>query len=154
MQVLDRKIVTQCDIDLFNYVARAAFDAFATFVYCHYLLSVRTDTQYWRDVHKRSIAKYIDFLDDGNIFGKLIKSKVLGANYDFAPGISCIANGMNYNPMTKSQLLQEVHSLRLTNYKSGLEEQEKIWQQFKMLCKEFSDSSPTLYRYLRDTIYR
>jgi len=154
LQVLDRKIVTQCDIDLFNYVARVAFDAFATFVYCHYLLSVRTDTQYWRDVHKRSIAKYIDFLDDGNIFGKLIKSKVLGVNYDFAPGISCIANGMNYNPMTKSQLLQEVHSLRLTNYKSGLEEQEKIWQQFKMFCKEFSDSSPTLYRYLKDTIYR
>jgi len=152
-QVLDREIVSQMDIDLVNNLCKKGFDAFANFIYIHYLLSQRTDTEYWRDLKKRSVTHLIDGNENENMFAKYMNTKVIGGSYEFGTGIHCISMGLNYNPMTINKLKSEEHLLRLSNYKRGLELQEKAWDEFKQMSNYIADNSPTLYEYLKENIY-
>jgi tryptophan halogenase len=49
-QTLDNEQVNRMHIDWFNYMANVTMQSFKTFVTCHYTLSSRRDTPYWKHV--------------------------------------------------------------------------------------------------------
>ena len=53
---LGREVINQWDIDVYNRGTFRFFDDFAQFVSLHYALSVREDTEYWREIRSRSLS--------------------------------------------------------------------------------------------------
>ena len=104
VKVLQRETVTQWDRDVFNVMCKEGFDNFTEFVALHYALSHRDDSEYWRDITKKSfydnrILKKIDNpVHTSNIFENIMKQKMEDNRYQLQGGIHTIATGMGWFP--------------------------------------------------------
>lgn len=142
------QLVTQFDRDGFNWMCKKVFDSFAKFVSLHYALSVRNDTEYWKDAGKRTYAS-IDLHGD-DVFTATFSSKY--EYYNFADdAISCIATGLNYFPT-------DIHNMQSYNYNDS-----DLSEEFKEISKrldskidswnQIASKQPKLIDFLKERIY-
>lgn len=118
----------------FNREMNTSMDNTSWWVACHYLLSKRTDTQYWRDyIDKVEIPSNInrDFLN--------FLYRTLDHNYyAFHPASNFIAYGMGVHPKTKEQFKFD--------YNGFLDDYERL--------SNIVDTFPSHYEYLKNNIYK
>ena len=69
VKYLGRDIISRWDQDGYNAGIRKFFQEFAEFVALHYALSTRTDTEYWRDISKKSFCPSMVNLDPTSVIG-------------------------------------------------------------------------------------
>lgn len=104
---LSREVVNNFEKESFNLACKMDFRQFAEFVAMHYALSVRGDTEYWRDNQNRAYDTELSKLVPPSVTG--VKTNAIERfqkfQYDPNSGFHCIAAGMNYNPCDISTLL-------------------------------------------------
>jgi flavin-dependent dehydrogenase len=101
VRTLKRDNITQLDRDIYNCKCTKMFKMFAEFVALHWYMSERDDTEYWRDLNKKSI---ID-----KVFGNFDIHRIINSrdsfNYLNFTGLHCIATGMNRFPADEVSLI-------------------------------------------------
>lgn len=153
--VLLRGSVSQWDRDEFNLKCEDEFNYWAQFVSMHYALSHRNDSEYWRDIGKKS---YIDLfpavnrLQTQGLYFQTLYQKNFLKYFQNDPGINCLAAGMNWNPNDLT-VLKNIFSV-------GVD----IKQEFSIVIdklklkkdswKRAVETAPSLYQYLKDNIYK
>ena len=155
VKFLGRERVNQWDIDTYNTGIRRYFHNFAEFVGLHYALSVRDDSEYWREISRRSFSpemvEQIPTLSVG--FADLAHRKMHQQEFDSSSGIHCIANGMRWPVVDESVVAQWSHYNRHNNYKQIIDEIIPLWNKEQRQWKREADDSPTLYEFLKTNIY-
>lgn len=152
-RTISRGKVSQNDIDMYNAVTKTMFDTFASFVSMHYALSVRQDTQYWKDISNRS---FDPSLEDGKPKyhkGYLNLAECLFTTHSTPPesGWGCISTGLNHLPVddTIASFFELSDPVSFNKVKNVMRMWEKIHQEWEYEA----DNSPTLYEYLKNNIY-
>jgi len=164
---LDRDHFNQFEIDAYNTTTRIMFDGLCKFVALHYALSLRDDTEYWRDVRRRSYAGYL--IDDAqtnqvkeireciDAFGQLIGRKSYVHDHNIRGGEHCIANGLNFNVLSMENIVHD----SFYNYGPKIDEAKKTldtmmvkWEEKQKEWQKIADESPTLAQYLYDNFYK
>lgn len=155
IRCIGRETINQWDRDVYNQSTFQFFDNFAEFVSLHYALSVRTDTEYWREIRSRCLSpdmvknlptKAVGFSDFAN-------RKMYNHEYDGTAGIHCIATGMRYFIVDENVIkLWEFHNPHM-RYREGIDKLIPIWNKEQRQWKREAEDSPSLYEYLRDNIY-
>lgn len=155
IRALSREKTTQWDIDFYNKSTREIYDTFVNFIRIHYSLSVRDDSQYWKDNFSRSnyFNKSLLLSNNLNHIEDLYNSKV----NTFVPfdrgGITWISSGMNYHILDKVSVLHGElangmdYKKELNMYFIELDKKRLAWENNALL-------SPTLYEYLKNRFYK
>jgi hypothetical protein len=149
----ERDTVTQWDKDLFNLSCRIVFNNWAEFVAMHYALSERDDSQYWKDNMNREYDKTIDELkvEEKTGFRRMMITKIRDYRYDETSGISHVAAGYGYSPLTDNTLRYE-NSKKEFDYGFYLPIIEKLDER-KLKWDFIVRDSPSLYNFLKDEVY-
>jgi tryptophan halogenase len=155
VKFLGRDIVSRWDQDTYNSGIRRYFHNFAEFVGLHYALSVRTDTEYWREISKRSFCpEMVDQIPTLSVgFADFAYRKVQLQEFDNTGGIHCIATGMRYPLVDESVVSQWQHYNPNTDYKKYIDEMIPIWNKEQRQYKREADDCPTIYEYLKNNIH-
>jgi len=151
--ILDRNDINQFDKDTFNHSCRTLFQNWAEFVALHYALSVRNDTPYWRDNMEREYDKGINDLSYTQAIGfrAAMYNKITENRFPEGSGISCIATGMNWFPMS-DKTLRYANKLEKFDYNAFIPSIKRMDERKKEWNSVVKDS-PTLYKYLKKEIY-
>jgi len=140
---LERGDFTQWDRDTHNLECNKTFDEFTAFVTMHYSLSVRDDTQYWRDVRERSLIHLKDV-------PPMMEAKMRDHFLNPYGGMHYIATGLNWQPVSLLDVEQMVYDPETEKideeWTKHLETNKKKWQ-------EKIKKMPTQYQYLKDNIH-
>ena len=85
-------IVPKDKIKRFNSVNKMAVDAIASYIELHYIMSKRTDSQFWKDVSSIELTKVQKetielFLDPGRSFNRTTVDAVTGGHNIFDQSI-------------------------------------------------------------------
>lgn len=147
-------MVSEFDRNSFNWSCRSMFDGFAQFVALHYSLSYRDDTEYWRDVGRRSYCDVDKSLHRGNsrddsfIQAFDAKFNVTRFNND---GMNAVATGLHYY----STDLHFIHSANDAgvNLAEEFEEVTKNLNTKKELWDFLASKCPTVYDFTKERIY-
>jgi hypothetical protein len=157
VRVLDLEYVNQFDIDMYNNACRIMFENFSEFVSMHYALSKRDDTEYWKDIQKRSFSNkmtdnslhrstaYYEFQDTF-----MFKNE----HNNLHAGIHCIATGLNY-PMVNDHIIndksfvfkEQDFSELVKLLKANLTKNKARWS-------KASENAVSLYEFLKQKIYK
>lgn len=153
--VLLRGSVSQWDRDEFNLKCEDEFNYWAQFVSMHYALSHRDDSEYWRDIGKRSYVSLIpniNKLQTQSLYHQTLYQKNFVKSFQDDPGINCLAAGMNW------------HTNDLTTLKNIFSVGVDIKDEFAIVLKNLEDkktkwkraveTAPSLYQYLKDNFYK
>ena len=155
IKTLDRPAVKQWDIDVYNASCLQIFRNFAEFVALHYALSIRNDTNYWIANGDRTYSPGLPSLKPQPFQGfyDLQHRKMFSGIAPVSAGITRISIGMNYMILdpTAIQLKQNRDGV---DYKKVYAETFKILEKKKTYWKAATDMEPTLYEYLKNTIYK
>jgi hypothetical protein len=151
---LKREKVSQWDKDIFNYTVRQKFDQFVEFIRIHYSLSLRDDSQYWKDNMSRSYDINRSRLSDPEAqhLYSIQKIKTTDFNIPVSGGITWITSGMNY------MLLDDV-SVRLGEIANGMNYKKDLEPYFNNLDTKkgrwslSAKNSPSLCDYLKNKYY-
>ena len=149
--------ISQFDKDTFNLSAKARFRTFAEFVAMHYSLSHRDDTLYWKEIKNKVFDKNLNIDNVRFITGftHLMADRMIQKKYQLNEGISCIATGLNYFPVTIEDVLsyecEPRYELKKTkenisNMVNHLEKQNQEWN-------DAVKNEKSLYQYLKENIY-
>jgi tryptophan halogenase len=152
---LERPAVTQWDIDVYNASTLHIFRNFAEFVALHYALSIRNDTEYWQANNRRVYSPGLDSLTPQSFqgFNDLQHIKMFTNRAPVHAGITRIAVGMNY-PLLDSTTARQ-HEIRdQSNYKEVFKQSFESFEKKKMYWNSLADLEPSLYEYLKNTIYK
>ena len=153
-KTLLRDGVTQWDKDVYNTSTRGLYNNLAEFVALHYALSIREDTQYWKDISEKTYCeKMINLIPSHNVgFFDLQNKKMFNARLDPTAGITYVSVGMNYFLKDKIDQEWEIYGdyNNLKKYVDSLKEKFEIK---KNKWKTASNNSPSLYDYLKSNIY-
>lgn len=149
---INRETVGQWDIDSYNYITQKMFDGFAKFVSLHYLLSERSDTEYWRECKKISISDRLKFHHSDTMM-HLIQRKYIHNFHEIADGTHCISNGLNYNIVNEERIRRDSFYGNRTIHKSDIDVLIPLWEKRKMIQYEKSMKCPTIYKYLKEKFY-
>ena len=141
VRTLKRGKVSQWDKNSFNTSCVKFFRGFAEFVAMHYALTQRTDTEYWRDLHKKDWPMAGDFL---------LNSAARMEDYFFRSdgGFHAIATGMNYFP-TDLPLLTYNKQISPERIKKDFEPYIKAMNERKEKWKELVKNEVSAFEYLR-----
>ncbi len=133
IDVLNRGTVTEFDRYLFNDKVRGFFDEFAKFLFIHYAMSERDDTEYWRSVQERS-AEFPGFV------------QAFMDNYTLptTTGVGFIATGMDYRFINRWR--QETEERWAKDNKEWYDGMKRRW-------REEADKAPTLHDWLKENIH-
>lgn len=147
-----RNEVSQYDRDAFNYSCREVFQTFAEFVAAHYALSVRRDTQYWRDISQRTFCKkLLDYERTGsNGFEYMALNKMNNPQFRGDFGILYVSVGMHYPFFDRVDQKMNVHRADIKPY---IDANKTSFEIKKMLWEEAAEKAPTLNKYLADNIF-
>ena len=147
--------ITQIDIDGYNHAVSYELEAMKEFVECHYYLSPRTDTEYWRFHTNRSPMTY------EQMFDKLIRSPRMYQellhcwNISNAPkdlgGLPYIAAGLGYHPIAKTDYLYKMAREEFTL--AYLNEIKTKHFRYRKSVLKYLRTQPTHYEYLKQRIY-
>ena len=136
--VLRRGKPSQLMKDYYNFGTAGALDTFAQFVAIHYGLTQREDTQYWRDIFN----KQYDMEMKPPVYGipAFASDLFIGRTSEYDKrGTHYIESGMNLSPI--------IHNVG--NSINCLSQRK----QFNEEWEEKVNNLPTLYEYLKKTIY-
>lgn len=149
---LSRGSVSQFDKDAFNEKCRGDYKAFAEFVSLHYALSARDDTDYWRDIQNRKFPKTMPLgIYSPSGIDNIIFRRMENHIYDFEMGgMVCVATGMNYFPVDKSNMERYMFRHNINNYTEQFDYYFKIWDNIKKDRLEQIKSCPSLYEFLKE----
>ena len=151
--IFTRDNINQFDKDTFNYSCRSIFRNWAEFVALHYALSIRNDTPYWRDNMDRVYDKDVNDILPTEYYGfrTAINNKIIDNRFPQNSGISCIATGMNWFPMSDNTLryANKEKEYDYTPYLESIKALDKRKKEWNDVVKD----SPTLYEYLKKEIY-
>ena len=146
--------VTQWDMDVYNTTTRGLYNNFSEFVALHYALSIRNDTQYWKDITEKTYSKeMVDLIPVHTVgFFDLQNKKMFNSRIDPTAGITYVSVGMNYFLKDRIDSEWEICGDReeFKNYVDKLKENFEIK---KSHWKSSAEKCPTLYQYLKSTIY-
>ena len=151
---LNRGYVTQWDKDAYNTATLEKFNNLAEFVALHYALSVRDDSDYWKDITSKTFDPSM-VRNDPTVrrgFYDLVNRKLSYFKHSDEGGIHCIATGMHYFVFNNINLkyIENVHRIRIKDHVDNFIQNRKILQD---RWQEIANNSPTLYQYLKDNIY-
>lgn len=154
-------IVSNYDVDLFNYGFQEQIIGFKDFISQHYALSMRNDTPYWKEV-SNSITYSSSLTGKENLAGlsvngsssselgfRLHRTRKFDQNMG---GIIYIAAGMGYNPVEPNFLryedarLHESPEIRRPVYEQWLQHRDETLAHIETL--------PSHYKFLKQTIYK
>lgn len=147
-------LVTQWDRDGFNYACRVMFDGFAQFVAVHYSMSVRNDTEYWRDVGSRHYCDVDMSLQEGSStnggFLNAFKSKYHDNRFPF-DGVNAVGTGMYYFPV-------DLHLSHSYNYLNNdlVREFQDVTNKLnakKDYWNYIASQQPKVYDFMKERIY-
>ena len=149
---LDRGIVNQFDKDAFNEKCRGDYKAFAEFVALHYALSNRDDTEYWKDIQNRKFTKTMPLgVYSINGIDNLIFRRMENHIYDFEMGgMICVATGMNYFPINKSNMRRYMFRNNIKNYTEHFDKFFKVWNDIKETRIQQTKAFPSLFEFLKE----
>jgi tryptophan halogenase len=153
--VLLRGSVSQWDRDEFNLKCEDEFNYWAHFVSMHYALSHRDDSEYWRDIGKRSYVKLsstVNNLQTQGLYYQTMYQKNFVRYFQEDPGINCLAAGMNWNA-NDIALLNHIFPVG-TDLKQEFSIVIQKLEQKKTKWKKAVETAPSLYQYLKDTFYK
>ena len=163
---LGRDSYNQYEIDSYNTEIRVSYDGLCKFVALHYALSLRDDTEYWRDVRKRSYSGYL--IDDVQTnkcvemkfvldqFAEIMSRKSHIHEHNIASGNHCILNGMNYNVLSYENIISDAfynYGPKLQDAIETIDSMGIKWKESQQNWKEIADKQPTLMQYLHDNFY-
>ena len=152
-RTLERPVVSEFAKQNFNLRCHTMFRGFAEFVAMHYALSIRTDTEYWRDIQKRKYPLEEKFTRFQSDFQRNHRQRYNDFHYPTMAGINAIATGMHWGATDLSSLMYHRGVPDAEAFKNEwlpmiekLEQKKKQWTQTVKKC-------PTLYNYLKRNIY-
>lgn len=154
IKTLSRPAITQWDRDVYNAATFGMWRNFAQFVALHYALSIRNDTEYWKANANRVYAPGMPTLQPDTAVGfhDLHHRKMFAYDTPDIGGITWISVGMNYFILDKLQT--EIRQSYLEeNLKITYEPVFKMFEERKARWAEAAQNQPTLYQYLKNTIY-
>jgi tryptophan halogenase len=153
-------VVSNYDVDLFNFGFQEQILGFKDFIAQHYALSTRNDTPYWKEVtgeieFSRTMGGTInlsglthDVRSSSDLGMRLHSTRTFDTNMG---GIIYIAAGMGYNPVEKNYLayqdtkVGETVDVRKPVYETWLKHKEEVLAHIETL--------PTHYQFLADNFY-
>lgn len=146
-----RPKVHQWEKDAYNAAVRSLYNDLAEFVALHYALSMRTDTEYWQTISKKTFSQnLVDLKPNLSVgFFDLASRKMLSQEYNTQGGIHCIATGMNYFPID----INSVRSWELytkSDYSLWVKEFDEMRDELMEKWDVNADNSPSLYQYLKE----
>lgn len=153
VNIIERENINQWDVDGYNLVCKKKYDGFCKFVSLHYLLSQRDDSEYWKYVSKISTSNRIVDGDMYDTFYSAVVRKNLIHQHDNFNGVACIANGLNYNFLSKEHILNQNFYNKTFNSVELVNQIDNSWDQLKVKWNQVADKSPTLFEYLQKKFY-
>jgi hypothetical protein len=150
----DEHLVTQYDRDSYNWACRSMFDGFAQFVAMHYSMSLRNDTEYWRDVGRRNYCdvdkSMVRGVSRNDSFIQSFDMKFNSTRFN-NDGMNAIATGLHYF----STDMHYIHSMNETgtNLAEEFEQVAKNLNTKKELWDYLASKNPTVYDFLKERIY-
>lgn len=152
MKTLLRESVTQFDRDSYNCQTYFFFTNFAKFVSQHYALSIRDDTQYWRDITNKKFDKslYDDISYNSRPYFDIGYRKFISGRLDDLSGVSFLAVGMNYIPTDRI-------TEKCSHYWKTPENKHNIFSEMDRVKTEWESESTqyqSLYKYLQNNIHK
>lgn len=144
--------VSQFDKDVFSASSRAIFRNFSEFVALHYSLSLRTDTEYWRDINSRVFCPGMTALAPLPSVGffDVQDKKMFSNRLDPYWGITYVSTGLNYILYDQIDHRLNTFGVDMKPYANSLIVNFNIKKQ-KWL--EAAEQSPSLYKYLKANIH-
>lgn len=148
------------DVKVYNDSVTRLYEIIRDFLVCHYALTSREDTPYWRDVkyetkipdtlsNKLQIARMN--MPDQQFFKIFDNSSLAG--FDFKDGWMSILAGMNYLPFNHA----EMQKRRLGPYEdqvvNNLEKARQRYQQLQQMKQQHVSRMPSHYQWLTENIY-
>jgi len=154
VKAMTREVTSQIDIDYFNFACINLYKGFAEFVSQHYLLSIRDDTDYWKDATNKSNLNFLQKFDGNSTsnYNFLFNAKYDNTVLNNLSGINYISVGMNYLTTDRIDVFKEIHYLGLP-----INDLENIYFP-RLTAKKHkwgmaAAFAPTLYEYLKNKIY-
>lgn len=153
-KALGREVVTRIDKDNFNFACCNLYKSFAQFVSQHYLLSIRDDTEYWRNATEKSTLDTMQQFNNNLATNYNMMFNHKYENFVTPPlaGINYISVGMHYMLDDKTDFFKSIHhnSFKIDDleniYFPKLTERKNKWA----MAAAFA---PTLYEYLKNKVY-
>lgn len=154
VKTLSRNTISQWDRDAYNAQTRKQYLFFLEFVAQHYALSNRDDSQYWIDVTEKCFKPEVPHLTPSELlpFEILAENHIHNKSHDGISGIHCIATGLNYFPLTGTDI--EILDFNSNvDYCKDCEPVWEMWENNRKQWQEEADASPTMYQWLKENIH-
>lgn len=150
--------------EMYNFSMGKLFEHIRDFLVCHYTLTCREDTEYWRDVRygtkisdalKEKLMLARTVLPDRqfqHIFDNSLVSHGL-TGFAFGVGWPCILIGMNFLPYKHgiAQILgADSHEKQIVD---NIRQAEQLFAHRKKKINELVNQLPSHYEYLKTNIY-
>jgi tryptophan halogenase len=161
IDILQRNEVSQFDRDMYNVSVKNLFHGFAKFVALHYALSHRNDTEYWKEITKKTFSDssgdpYSDYQTKVNSFEDMGWRYMSNWAHPLADsGITYISTGMNVNMINdhRTQYLLDHHKTNKDIFYNEMMDVFSLWEKRKDKWKSNSISSKTLEDFLFENFY-
>lgn len=157
-RMISRGFYNKFDQEAYNFEVKRDFDSFSSFVQLHYILTSRTDTEFWKYMSTRDVLPNSKtFINSEHLpsFTSEIINKIShkSLHVDRWCGFHCIAVGNEWGPITK-QIIREwnhVYPSKDFNqiaetFKSRSESSIKKWS-------EAIKDAPNHYQYLKNRFH-
>lgn len=155
LKCLQRPRYTQWDRDVFNTACKGMFKNFAEFVALHYALTLRDDTEYWKNCTNKVYDSNMINLEPTTSVGfhdLQIRKMFTADPGDFHNGIPWISVGMDFTVFDRvDQMLHEFtdkmdHKTAFAPLFRQYEKRAETWW-------KAAEQQPSLYEYLKTNIY-
>jgi len=159
---LERKKVSQWDRDAYNNVTFEQFNLFADFVTLHYALSLRDDTEYWRNATGKNYypelinSEYTIASTPLDLVARKFYINKWGSRNEYggpASGLSCVATGLNYPIISATEVYTNQISLGI-DVEGRINYLDKIWAENISRWSDLSKELSTVYEHLSNTLYK
>ncbi len=142
--------VSGWDIDVYNKKTLEIYDNFVNFIRIHYSLSIRDDSDYWKDNLNRSNYFNKEYLMSNRLdhIDVLYNAKTTNFQVPTYGGIPWISTGMNY-PILDIVSVKHGELKNGMNYKNDLDSYFRELDSKREFWEKNALNSPTLYNYLK-----
>lgn len=157
--VIERGKISQWDIDSYNTITFNQYNDFASFVAMHYALSVRSNSEYWKDITSKTFFNEIinhEFTNKTLPMDLVIRKFMMnswgkiGYVGGGSQGLHCIATGMRYNIFPSINIFFRNRNIDLDEKIKDLEE---TWESYKNKWDGQASLEMSLNQYLKNRIY-
>jgi tryptophan halogenase len=162
LKLMQRPAINQYDIASYNHIIYNNWRGFADFVAMHYSMSIRTDTEYWRNNFKRDLIELYEnnpqVNSKYNLYHDLAEIKLMtGKIHQVNSGMNWIMTGMHWFPTDR---ITHQHRFVFNEWWKGnsvdrkkYESRFKLLEQRKEKWRNNALKAQTLYDYQKKHIY-